>query len=276
MPFTSGSFERTFARIARPGRPGAGEHLARVGADRHGSDPIATWFRAGPGPRPSRRPSRWHRDHELVRCELGRLPRAALLLELVGKLGVGRRVDVRLHSLPDLCRQLVGTGEREAHVGTVETPDHSWSGPPSWTMPQRRRAGGWTSLSSPPHPATASSASGASQRRALHCALHHDGGCLHRRRWPRPPAASPSSSTASRVIAAVIRCGPASISTTAITPSACTDRDDARKAVASRQRIARLVAIGMAAQPLDLTLSDPAPVARRRAWCAACPRVPSA
>jgi hypothetical protein len=38
------------------------------------------------------------------------------------------------------------------------------------------------------------------------------------------PGARPSSSTASRVIAAVIRCGPASISTSAITPSTSIER----------------------------------------------------
>src|SRR6476660_410500 len=37
------------------------------------------------------------------------------------------------------------------------------------------------------------------------------------------PGARPSSSTESRVTAAVIRCGPASISTSAITPSTSTD-----------------------------------------------------
>ena len=74
------------------------------------------------------------------------------------------------------------------------------------------------------------------------------------------PGARPSSSTASRVTAAVIRCGPASISTSAITPSDSTETHHSRESVAGRQRTAGLVAVGTLGKSFDLPLGDPATV----------------
>ncbi len=98
--------------------------------------------------------------------------------------------------------------------------------PPSARRRPRPSGRAWPrpiASSSPPQPATRQ------QRRSARAARRLTRGPpspmspspWRRRARPRP---GPSSSTASRVTAAVTRCGPASISTSAITPSDSTDR----------------------------------------------------
>ena len=131
-------------------------------------------------------------------------------MELVGQLGVGRRVDVDLRALVDLGRELVGAGEREPARRRSPRP-RTWARTP-------RAPRSWTRRRRPP----AASAPSSSRRRVVVAAAARR---AERQRSTTPhelvftqqslstitevaltaavaftPGASPSSSTASRVI----------------------------------------------------------------------------
>ena len=89
------------------------------------------------------------------------------------------------------------------------------------------------------------------------------------------PGARPSSSTASRVTAAVTRCGPGLDLHQRHHAVDLHRAHDAGEAVARRQLVARAVALGAPAQALDLAPRDPAPVGRVAHRARACRRGPS-
>ena len=282
MPFTSGSSERTLARIACSWRGRQlGQHLARVGADRHRlradrdlhavlrevvervdrrSPPAprarARWWRTRPAcsSRPSRTARRaawcWPRRTRPASRPGGSAPPARrsrrtrgarsasanLGLQAVSASVIEEAADTTRRGL--LCR-------RAAVVVVVAAARER----------QREQRG---------------------QRRAARLtALHHHRRRLHRRRR-RHAGASPSSSTASRVTAAVTRCGPASISTSAITPSTSTERTTPGKRLRADSASPARWRAGCARRRSISRARHAPPVGARRAWCAACRRAPSA
>ena len=111
--------------------------------------------------------------------------------------------------------------------------------------------------------------------------LHSRGVSLdhHRRgldgRGRLDPGASPSSSTESRVIAAVTMNGPAWISTSAITPSTSTERTTPAKRLRAEPRVPVRCRCGATGQALHLRLRGRGGGCARRGGCAACPPGPS-
>ena len=159
-----------------------------------------------------------HRQHELVRGELDGRAQQPVAVKLVGELGVRRRVDVDLRSLADLRGELVGAGERQLHVRVLflaELRCSSSRAPPSSTRPPTRRG-----AVEPRAAAAVVVAAAAAPQRAPRSRRPRTNQRLIRQLFrssptspSRPPSPArrgpgPSSSTASRVTAAVTRKGP--------------------------------------------------------------------
>ena len=172
---------------------------------------------------------RGHGDHEPVRGERDRLLDEALGVELVRELRVGGGEHVRPRALADLRGQLVRAREAEAHVRVVEGRRRSPRTRSSATRPRTPAASGCRRHRRSRRAQRAPGRRARCQRAARLTSARPSPRSPSPSRSPSTPGARPSSSTASRVIAAVTRCGPASISTSAITPSDLDRHDLARR-----------------------------------------------
>ena len=182
--------------------------------------------------------SRLRREHDGLLDE-------PLRVQLLRQLRVGGGVDVGLRALADLRGELVRASEGEARLGVRRTPRVGGEGLLQRCRGRhderraRRLARASRRSRQAPRPARSRRARQTPASTVPRSTITDVALTVA---VASTPCASPSSSTASRVIAAVTRCGPASISTSAITPST-RPRPRAGEAVASRQRVARPVTL---------------------------------
>ena len=165
-------------------------------------------------------PARWWRTD--------RLAEQALRAQRLGQLGVGGGEQVRLDAAADLRGQLVGAGERQAHLRAGEVGGAGGERVFSDAAAETTMRGRWSPGSAPPSSSPPPQPAAPRPARRPGC-----GARLIRARpsptWPsrsRWPGALHQAQLLDRVAGdgGGSRCGPASISTSPITPSTSTER----------------------------------------------------